>query len=139
MSASGVPLPEDSPSPHARPSAALRAHARGACAALILSLSLSACAMEQTPTFDSGAWKAQRGVAAKDNTRGGMLPAVEAVVQPGMSREDVLRLLGEPDATDAATATDTYELGVAKFGIDEEFFAIHYRDGKVESRQWQRR
>ncbi|MGN6150851.1 MAG: outer membrane protein assembly factor BamE domain-containing protein [Lysobacteraceae bacterium] len=95
--------------------------------------------MEQTPTFDSGAWKAQRGVAAKDNTRGGMVAAVEAAVHPGMSREDVLRLLGEPDATDAATSTDTYELGVARFGVDEEYFAIHYRDGKVESRQWQRR
>jgi hypothetical protein len=138
MSASGVPFP-DSPRTMRRLPAASRAHVRAACAALILSLSLSACAMEQTPTFDSGAWKAQRGVAAKDNTRGGMLPAVEAAVQPGMSREDVLRLLGEPDATDAATSTDTYELGVAKFGIDEEFFAIHYRDGKVESRQWQRR
>jgi hypothetical protein len=95
--------------------------------------------MEQTSSFDSGAWKAQRGAAAQDNTRGSMLAAAEAAVQPGMSREDVLRLLGEPDASDTATSTDTYELGVAKFGIDEEYLAIHYRDGKVESRQWQRR
>lgn len=107
--------------------------------ALFLSLSLSACAMEQTPRFDSDAWKAQRGVAAKDNARGGMLTAMEAVVQPGMSRDDVLRLLGEPDASDADTGTDTYELGVAKFGVDEEYYEIRYRDGKVESRQWNRR
>lgn len=107
--------------------------------ALSLSLSLSACAMEQTPRFDSDAWKAQRGVAAKDNARGGMLTAMEAVVQPGMSREDVLQLLGEPDARDAGTGTDTYELGVAKFGVDEEYYEIRYRDGKVESRQWHRR
>lgn len=138
MSASGVPFP-DSPRTMRRLPAASRAHVRAACATLILSLSLSACAMEQTSSFDSGAWKAQRGVAATENTRGGMVAAAEAVVQPGMSREDVLRLLGEPDATDAATATDTYELGVAKFGVDEEYLAIHYRDGKVESRQWQRR
>lgn len=107
--------------------------------ALSLSLSLSACAMEQTPRFDSDAWKAQRGVAAKDNTRGGMLVAMEAAVQPGMSRDDVLRLLGEPDSRDAETGVDTYELGVAKFGIDEEYYEIRYRDGKVESRQWNRR
>ncbi len=107
--------------------------------ALSLSLSLSACAMEQTPRFDSDAWKAQRGVAAKDNTRGGMLAGMEAAVQPGMSRDDVLRLLGEPDSRDAETGVDTYELGVAKFGVDEEYYEIRYRDGKVESRQWQRR
>lgn len=110
-----------------------------AALALSLSLSLSACAMEQTPRFDSDAWKAQRGVAAKDNTRGGMLAGMEAAVQPGMSRDDVLRLLGEPDSRDAETGIDTYELGVAKFGVDEEYYEIRYRDGKVESRQWQRR
>jgi len=113
----------------------------GLCAALALSLSLSlsACAMEQTPRFDSDAWKAQRGAAARDNTRGTMLTAMEGVVHPGMSREDVLRLLGEPDGSDAETGTDTYELGVAKFGVDEEYYEIRYHDGKVESRQWHRR
>lgn len=95
--------------------------------------------MEQTSSFDSGAWKAQRGVAAQDNTRGSMIAAAEAAVQPGMPREDVLRVLGEPDATDAATSTDTYELGVAKFGIDEEYFTVRYRDGKVDAREWHRR
>ncbi len=138
MSASGVLLP-DSPPSRPRAHAPSRTPVRAVCAALVLSLSLSACAMEQTSSFDSGAWKAQRGVAAQDNTRGSMIAAAEAAVQPGMPREDVLRVLGEPDATDAATSTDTYELGVAKFGIDEEYFTVRYRDGKVDAREWHRR
>lgn len=133
--------PSPPSAPHPVPGTPRTFGARGVFAtlALSLSLSLSACAMEQTPRFDSDAWKAQRGVAAKDNTRGGMLAAMEAVVQPGMSRDAVLALLGEPDTRDAETGIDTYELGVAKFGVDEEYYEIRYRDGKVESRQWQRR
>lgn len=95
--------------------------------------------MQNTTNFDSNAWKSQRGVGARDNQRGGMVSSVEKAVQAGMSREDVIRLLGEPDSSDAATATDVYELGVARYGIDEEFYEITYRDGKVASHRWGRR
>jgi outer membrane protein assembly factor BamE (lipoprotein component of BamABCDE complex) len=109
------------------------------CSAIILTLSLSACAMQTTSNFDSDAWKSQRGVGARENQRGPMVSTVEKAVQTGMSREDVVRLLGEPDSSDDASATDVYELGVARYGIDEEFYEITYQDGKVASHRWGRR
>jgi outer membrane protein assembly factor BamE (lipoprotein component of BamABCDE complex) len=109
------------------------------CFAIVLILSLSACAMQTTSNFDSDAWKSQRGVGAKENQRGPMVSSVEKAVRTGMSRDDVIRLLGEPDISDAASATDVYELGVARYGIDEEFYEIKYEDGKVASHRWGRR
>jgi hypothetical protein len=115
----------------------LRASAR--CLAIALLLSLSACAMQTTSNFDTAAWKSQRGVAAQQNQRGPMLASAEKAVQAGMSRDEVVALLGEPDIRDAASAIDIYELGVARYGIDEEFFEITYQDGKVASHRWGRR
>lgn len=107
--------------------------------ALSLTVSLSACAMQNTSDFDSSAWKSQRGATGKDNTRGRMVATLEKSLHAGMSRDDVIRLLGEPDSTDADTATDVYELGVAAYGIDEEFYEIQYQDGKLVSHRWARR
>ncbi len=95
--------------------------------------------MQTTSQFDSNAWKSQRGVDTRQNTRGTMVASVEKAIDAGMSRDEVIQLLGEPDSSDAATATDTYELGVAKYGIDEEFYVVVYRDGKVASHRWGRR
>ncbi len=95
--------------------------------------------MQTTTQFDSGAWKSQRGVDTKQNQRGTMVASVEKAIHTGMSRDDVIGLLGEPDSSDAATTTDTYELGVAKYGIDEEFYEILYQDGKVATHRWGRR
>lgn len=107
--------------------------------ALSITVSLSACAMQNTSDFDSSAWKSQRGATGKDNTRGRMVATLEKSLHAGMSRDDVIRLLGEPDSTDADTATDVYELGVAAYGIDEEFYEIQYQDGKLASHRWARR
>jgi hypothetical protein len=109
------------------------------CVAIVLTLSLSACAMQTTSNFDSDAWKSQRGAIAQQNQRGPMVASVEKAVQTGMSRDEVIRLLGEPDSSDAASTTDVYELGVARYGIDEEFYEIKYQDGKVASHRWGRR
>lgn len=122
-----------------RPHHRLHGRVSALCCAVVLLLSLSACAMQTTSNFDSAAWKSQRGVAAQQNQRGPMLNSAEKAVHAGMSRDEVIRLLGEPDISDATTAVDTYELGVAKFGIDEEFFEITYQDGKVASHRWGRR
>ena len=107
--------------------------------ALFLIVSLSACAMQTTPDFDSNAWKSQRGAAPRDNTRGQMVAVLEKSLHTGMSRDDVIKLLGEPDSTDADTATDVYELGVAAYGVDEEFYEIQYQDGKIAAHRWARR
>lgn len=106
--------------------------------ALFLSFLLSACAMQTTAKFDSDTWKSQRGAAPLDNTRGDMLPALKSVVREGAPREDIVAALGEPDASDAATHTDSYELGLGT-GVDEEVFEIRYQDGRVASSRLSRR
>lgn len=111
-----------------------------ACAlVLALTFSLSACAMEHSSQFDSDAWKSQRGAAATDNRRGSMLEALEKVLHAGMTREQVVALLGEPEISDTKTGVDEYELGLAGYGVDEEFYEIRYRDGKLESHRMGRR
>ena len=112
---------------------------RTLCAALLLTFSLSACVRQTTTQFDSSAWKSQRGVGAQQNQRGPMVASAEKTVQVGMSRDEVIVRLGEPDSSQAATSTEVYELGVARYGIDEEFFEITYQDGKVASHRWGRR
>ena len=121
------------------PYGSFRMHCPSLCSAILLTLSLSACAMQTTSPFDSTAWKSQRGVGAQQNQRGPMVALVEKAIHVGMSRDDVVLLLGEPDTSDAATSTDVYELGVARYGIDEEFYEIRYQNGKVESHRWGRR
>lgn len=93
----------------------------------------------QTQTFDSDAWKSQRGVRAQDNRRGGMVPSLDTSIREGMPRADVIALLGDPDSRNDETDTDVYELGVSELGIDEEYYEIRYRDGNVVSRRWARR
>jgi hypothetical protein len=117
----------------------LHLRASALCFAIVLLFSLSACAMQTTSHFDSTTWKSQRGVAAQQNQRGPLLASAEHAVRTDMSRDEVIGLLGEPDIRDAASAIDTYELGVAQYGIDEEFFEITYQDGKVASHRWGRR
>lgn len=126
-----------SPRPGSGPSPGLH---KPACALLLaLTFSLSACAMEQQPQFDSDAWKSQRGAAASDNRRGGMLPALDKVLHAGMTRDEVVKLLGEPDHSDTQAGIDQYELGLAGYGVDEEYYEIRYRDGKLESHRMGRR
>lgn len=107
--------------------------------ALAIGLSLSACAMEHSSQFDSDAWKSQRGVAPQENSRGTMVPALEKVLHSGMRRDEVVELLGEPDFSDANRATDMYELGLAGYGVDEEYYEIRYLDGKLASHRMGRR
>lgn len=106
---------------------------------LLIPFLLTACAMQETANFDSAAWKSQRGAKPLDNQRGSMVPALAKLVAEGMSREDVIGVLGEPDSSNAATGVDIYELGVSDAGIDEEYYEIRYQDGRVASRRWARR
>lgn len=68
-----------------------------------------------------------------------MVPALQKVLHPGMRRDEVVGLLGEPDFSDTNRATDTYELGLAGYGVDEEYYEIRYRDGKLASHRMGRR
>lgn len=99
--------------------------------ALLFPLFLSACSM-QTDSFDSDTWKAQRGAKAPDNKRVHMVSALEATVRVGMPRDEVIRLLGEPDSHDPETGTDQYMLGLA-WSPDEKYYEIKYQNGVVAS------
>lgn len=107
-----------------RPSRALTA-----LAALPLTFALAACNM-QTKSFDSETWKAQRGVEATVNKRVHMVSELEAAVQVGMPRTEVIRLLGEPDSRRVETDTDLYFLGLP-MGPDEQYYEIRYEGGKI--------
>lgn len=106
---------------------------------LLIPLLLTACAMHETATFDSAAWKSQRGAKPLDNKRGSMVPALAKTITDGMTRDEVIMVLGEPDSSNAETSVDIYELGVSDAGIDEEYYEIRYQDGRVASRRWARR
>jgi hypothetical protein len=107
------------------------------CLAMFATLSLSACHMHNQTAFDSNTWKSQRGQPARQNQRGEMVGILQQTLQAGMRREEVIRLLGEPDRSDEGI--DIYELGVSPFGIDEEYYEIKYQDGAVVSHRWGRR
>lgn len=111
------------------PQRSLRARSLASIIALLLPILFSACTMK-TDTFDSGTWKAQRGVEAPDNKRIHMVSALQTVVQKGMPRSEVIRLLGEPDSRDIEDDSDKYFLGLP-MGPDEQYYEIGYRDGVV--------
>src|SRR5215813_3587199 len=80
--------------------------------------------------FDSDKWKAQRHSGARDNPRAGMLGALEKLLHVGMTQNEVLAPLGEPDSKQGTLFT--YNLGVPGFGVDYEHFHIEF-DGAENS------
>lgn len=79
--------------------------------------------------FDTDAWKAQRGTTARENTRATQVPSLERQLRPGMTRDEVHRLLGEPDRR--TEKADIYRMGIAPFGIDQESYQIIYDSNGV--------
>lgn len=81
------------------------------------------------PGFDSAQWKAQYGTGAVDNPRGGMVGDVEDLLHPGMSRSEVVDLLGKPEQEERERFT--YEIGVSPYGIDYEYFVIEFASDEL--------
>ena len=82
----------------------------------------------QGRAYDRELWIAQSGVDPLRNRRAPMLPEVEKRLRLGMATEEVLDLLGPPDAR--SDARFTYELGVRI--IDYDSFLIEFdADGRV--------
>lgn len=83
--------------------------------------------------FDSDLWQAQHNSTATDNPRVGQIESLQRDhMRIGMSRQEVLRLLGEPEA--ATPDMDRYALGVAPLGVDNETYVIRYdQQGNVAS------
>lgn len=82
--------------------------------------------------FDAELWQAQRGSNERRNPRAGMVgDLLREHLRVGMSRAEVLRLLGEPDYRDRLS--DVYELGVSPVGVDDEYLVVDYDDtGRVK-------
>lgn len=85
--------------------------------------------MHEARDFDSKRWQSQKGVT-KDNERQGMLGTLERHLKPGMTRQEVERLLGPPDYR--SPDRDSWELGRSPVGVSYETWVIEYdAEGRV--------
>ena len=75
-------------------------------------------------SFDSAKWKAERGNTSHKNPRIGMVSGVEGLLRVGMTREEVVALLGEPD--DEKPGKFTYDLGASPVAVDFEYFVLEF-------------
>jgi hypothetical protein len=105
-----------------------RYNAAALCGLLLLSLG-GAPAM--AAEFQSDRWKAERGTYGPDNPRKGMLKGAEALLQPRMTQDQVLVLLGEPEARE--NSLWRYGLGALGFGVDLSYLVIEFAaDGRLK-------
>ncbi len=74
--------------------------------------------------FDAERWKAQRGLDLRDNPRQGMMREVRALLHPGLSKAEVLNLLGEPDRRQDNRFE--YDLGMRPLGIDYQSLVLDF-------------
>jgi outer membrane protein assembly factor BamE (lipoprotein component of BamABCDE complex) len=66
----------------------------------------------------------------RDNPRAGMLGELEKLLHVGMTQNEVLALLGEPDSK--RDRVFTYNLGMHPYRIDNEYFNIDFdADGRL--------
>ncbi len=96
--------------------------------ALAGAMTLGGVAMAFAGEFNAEQWKAQRGVEASENARQGMIPELEKILRAGMSREEVIALLGEPDIKE--NNRFEYELGLLGFGVDYAWYVIEFDEEK---------
>jgi hypothetical protein len=81
--------------------------------------------------FDSARWKALRSSTARDNPRAGMIGELKERLRPGMTQEEVVALLGEPERKDGPRYV--YAIGTSAFGVDYEYFVVEFdADGKLK-------
>ena len=106
-------------------------------AALLLSLSMTACAMENAQ-FDTQKWISESKKDPEENQRWAMTQDVERFVKPGMTREEVLKILGNPgssrDTPDGVI--DGYFLGVPTFSIDTASYELIYVQGVLKQMRY---
>jgi hypothetical protein len=77
------------------------------------------------PGFTPEAWRAERGEEDPlENDRGTMVSEVLDLLRPGMSRDEVLALLGPPDSERDGMLV--YEIGASPFGVDTEALRVAF-------------
>lgn len=80
--------------------------------------------------FDSQKWKAEKGNETGKNPRVTMVGEAQKLLRKGMTREEVITLLGEPDGK--PNNRFEYLLGISPFGIDFEVFILEFSaEGKL--------
>jgi hypothetical protein len=94
--------------------------------ALLTLAAVAATLTYRTGRFDAARWQAQRGSDALNNPRIAMIGDLEQRLRPGMTRAEVLALLGEPESQSGGRAV--YALGASPYGVDYEFFVIEFDD-----------
>jgi hypothetical protein len=78
--------------------------------------------------FDAAKWKAQENNTARNNPRQGMVRDLEKELRQGMTRDEVVALLGKPDLTEQSRYV--YEIGASM--LDSLYFVIEFdTDGKL--------
>ncbi len=91
-------------------------------AAGLVALALLACACEPTGRFDGERWRNARGMTADDNPRGAMVTDVGRILRPGMTRAEIVALLGVPNGEGGGRLS--YDLGFPPRGDSYRYFEI---------------
>lgn len=63
-----------------------------------------------------------------------MVPDLETRLRPGMSRDEILELLGPPES--AGDNLLIYELGVSGYGVDFDHYMLEFDDDGALVRYW---
>lgn len=93
--------------------------------------------------FDRTVWTDEARIYSAENPRVAMVHDVMSRLQSGMSRADVVELLGEPTETSYFSEWDmVYWLGLEEssrsamgFGIDSQWLGIRFVDNKLDTVQ----
>lgn len=102
----------------------------GLAGATVLAASVTGAKMMAAEGFDGTKWKSLQGSRARDNPRAGMVSQVEERLKAGMTRAEVVQLLGTPEIDDDRRFT--YSLGTSAFGVDYEYFIVEFdEEGRV--------
>jgi hypothetical protein len=92
-------------------------------AAAIIGLGATGHMVMSETAFDSEQWKAQRGSMQDRNPRMEMLPKLMPLLRVGMSKDEVVALLGPTEST-RKESTVIYDLGAASYGVHYEHLEI---------------
>jgi hypothetical protein len=96
----------------------------GAGAVLVLGAGGYMAATTIANSFDSGKWKALRNSKERDNPRARMVGELKQQLRPGMTQDEVVTLLGEPEIKEGARYI--YAIGASAFGVDYEYFVVEF-------------
>jgi hypothetical protein len=75
-------------------------------------------------SFDTSKWKALRNSKERDNPRSRMVGELKQQLRQGMTQNDVVALLGEPEIKEGTRYI--YAIGASAFGVDYEYFVVEF-------------